>query len=127
MSAAAAPALEPMSLEAARRWIGRRLVLVKPLLGFEAGTPCVVMCVVDFGDGLLLWVSTDDKRSLDVDQVSWKELEEYFEPLPAGAAPDSAGSRAGERSQEQVTLNSRSLMEEVLTDSRAAIDRSRRS
>ena len=127
MSAAAAPALEPMSLEAARRWIGRRLVLVKPLLGFEAGTPCVVMCVVDFGDGLLLWVSTDDKRSLDVDQVSWKELEEYFEPLPAGVAPDSAGSRAGERNQEQVTLNRRSLMEEVLTDSRAAIDRSRRS
>lgn len=69
-----------VSLEDAKRWIGRRLVLRKPLLGFAAGTPCVVMCIVDFGDGPLLWITTDDERCADIDQIGLRDLQEHFYP-----------------------------------------------
>ena len=83
MNIAHTPADKSVSIEEARRWIGRRLVLRKPLLGFDAGTRCVVMCLVDFGDGLLLWVTTDDKHAADIDQISWQDLQEYFRWVPA--------------------------------------------
>jgi hypothetical protein len=86
MNAAHACACQTASLEEARCWIGRNLILRKPLLGFDAGTRCVVMCLVDFGDGWLLWVTTDDKHAVDIDQVSWQELQEYFRLLPANGA-----------------------------------------
>ena len=78
-------------LAQARRWIGQRLELREPFNGFPAGTRCVVMCVVDFGDGLLLWVITDDPRLEEVDQVSLDEVSTRFhlrsgghsQPLPA--------------------------------------------
>lgn len=73
--------VDKVSLEEARSWIGRRLVLQKSLLGFEAGTLCIVMCTVDFGDGLLLWIVTDDKQYLDVDQFDLPAISEYFELL----------------------------------------------
>lgn len=62
----------------ARTWIGRRLVLRQPWLGFDAGTPCRVLCVVDFGDGILFWLTTDEAVPRDVDQVTRRELEECF-------------------------------------------------
>lgn len=71
-----------LSLEEARAWIGRRLVLRKPRLHFEPGTRCVVMCVVDFGDGLLLSVTTDGARAEEVDQLTVNELTAFFEVAP---------------------------------------------
>jgi len=73
-----------LSLDEARAWIGRQLILLRPLLDFAAGTPCAVMCVVDFGDGLLLWVRTDDQRLDDVDQFELADLEAHFHVLPPG-------------------------------------------
>lgn len=63
----------------ARVWIGRRLILKTQWLNFEAGTPCRVMSLVDFGDGLLFWIRTDDPAGLDVDQVTRRELERHFQ------------------------------------------------
>jgi hypothetical protein len=83
MNIAHPPVYKTLGIEEARRWIGRSLVLCKPLLGFDAGTRCVVMCLVDFGDGLLLWVTTDDKYAVDIDQVSLQDLQEYFRLVPA--------------------------------------------
>ena len=37
-------------LEQARRWIGCRLILRSPYLGYSPGRACIVMCVVDFGE-----------------------------------------------------------------------------
>lgn len=68
------------SLIEAKAWIGRQLVLRKPWLGYNAGTACKVMCVVDFGDGLLLWIITDDEYSKDVDQVEIKFMNQLFSP-----------------------------------------------
>lgn len=82
-----------LSLDEARAWIGRRLVLRRPLLGFAPGTPCAVMCVVDFGDGLLLWVRTDDRRLEDVDQLALADLEAHFHVLPIDARL-ACGSRS---------------------------------
>ena len=67
-----------VSFEEARKWIGRRLILKKPLLEFLPDTLCVVMCVVDFGDGPLLWIVTDDKLSIDVDQLELSTISDYF-------------------------------------------------
>lgn len=83
MNIAHTPVYKSLTIDEARRWVGRSLVLCKPLLGFDAGTRCVVMCLVDFGDGLLLWVTTDDKYAVDIDQVSWQDLQEYFRLVPA--------------------------------------------
>ena len=70
--------LDTVSIEAARTWIGCSLTLKKPLLGFEAGTRCVVMCVVDFGDGFLLWICTNERHSRDIDQLDISEITDYF-------------------------------------------------
>lgn len=67
-----------VTYEAARFWIGRRLVLRKPLLEFEPGVLCVVMCVVDFGDGPLLWIVTGDKQHIEVDQLELSCVSDYF-------------------------------------------------
>ncbi len=68
-----------VTYEDARLWIGRRLVLRKPLLGFKPGMPCVVMCVVDFGDGPLLWIVTDDNQQVEVDQMEVSCISDYFQ------------------------------------------------
>jgi len=94
-------AREPMAgdaaeLSEARRWIGRRLLLRDAFNGHPAGTRCVVMCVADFGEGLLLWVTTDDARLEEVDQVSLAEVHQRFRPQPpsrprlVGAGHDAA-------------------------------------
>ncbi len=67
-----------VSLEQARSWIGCRLILRKPLLDCKPGLACIVMCVVDFGEGCLLWISTDDNRATEVDQMEIGEVLEYF-------------------------------------------------
>ncbi len=67
-----------VAYEEARLWIGRRLILRKPLLGFEPGKRCVVMCVVDFGDEPLLWIVTDDKHQIEVDQLELSCISDYF-------------------------------------------------
>lgn len=72
----------------ARVWIGRRLVLKERWLDVEAGTPCIVMCLVDFGDGLLFWIRTDDDAPRDVDQVTRRELETYFRIGGLPASPE---------------------------------------
>ena len=71
-----------VSIDEARTWIGRRLVLRKTLLGFEPGTHGIVMCVVDFGDGLLLWIVTDDNRLIDIEQIALPLVSEYFRLIP---------------------------------------------
>ena len=58
--------------------IGRRLLLRRALLGFKPGTPCRVQCVVDFGDGLHLWITTADEEQVDVDQIDAEDLQRYF-------------------------------------------------
>ena len=73
------------SLEQARSWIGRRLVLRAPLLGFEPGLACIVMCVVDFGEGCLLWISTDDNRVREVAQIEPHRVLEYFQLAPCAS------------------------------------------
>lgn len=78
----------------ARAWTGRRLLLSKPWLDFEAGTPCRVMCVVDFGDGPLFWIKTDDSAQRDVDQVTRRELETHFHVPGATNAPRRPNKRA---------------------------------
>ena len=70
-----------VSLDEAKTWIGRRLTLRKPLLGFQPGTRCIVMCVVDFGDGILLWIKTDDVSANDVEQMELPLVSEYFRPV----------------------------------------------
>ena len=67
-----------VAYEEARLWIGRRLILRKPLLGFEPGKRCMVMCVVDFGDEPLLWIVTDDKQQIEVDQLELSCVSDYF-------------------------------------------------
>lgn len=76
-------------LPEAKSWIGRVLLLRKKWLGFKAGTRCRVMCVVDFGDGLLLWITTDDEHSQEIDQVEVSALDECFIPLPIETQPHS--------------------------------------
>ena len=73
-----------VSLAEAKTWIGRVLLLKKKWLEFKPGTRCRVMCVVDFGDGLLLWLVTDDEHSREVDQVELSVLHDIFIPLPTG-------------------------------------------
>ena len=73
---------DAVELAQARRWIGRRLELRDAFNGHPAGTRCVVMCVADFGEGLLLWITTDDPRLDEVDQVSLAELHQRFRPQP---------------------------------------------
>lgn len=68
-----------VAYEDARHWIGHRLILRKPLLEFEPGTLCIVMCVVDFGDGPLLWIVTDDKQHIEVDQLELSCVSNYFQ------------------------------------------------
>ncbi|HEX9583408.1 MAG TPA: hypothetical protein VGB36_02765 [Gammaproteobacteria bacterium] len=80
-----AASAELTTIEEARSWIGRRLILRKPLLGFDPGTHCVVMCVIDFGDELLLWITTDDKRAEEVDQMNPGDIRTFFQVLPAGS------------------------------------------
>ncbi len=67
-----------VAYEEAHRWIGCRLILHKALLTFKPGTRCVVMCVVDFGDGPLLWVVTDDEQQNEVDQLELSCISDYF-------------------------------------------------
>ncbi len=67
-----------VSIEEAKQWIGRRLILQAPWLGFTPGTRCFISCVVDFGDGPLLWITTDDAHSLDVDQLDIETVHELF-------------------------------------------------
>ena len=71
-------------LAEARRWVGRRLRLRTAFNGHPAGSRCVVMCVADFGEGLLLWVTTDDARLDEVDQVSLAQLRQRFQPERPG-------------------------------------------
>jgi len=78
----------------ARRWTGRRVVLRERWRDIEAGTPCRVMCVVDFGDGPLFWIKTDDSAQRDVDQVTRRELEIHFHVPGNGAAPEPRSKRA---------------------------------
>jgi len=83
-----------VSLHEAKKWIGRRLVLRKSLLGFQPGTLCIVMCVVDFGDGILLWIKTDDVSANDVEQMELKLVAEYFQPVLSTTLDHSvSGSR----------------------------------
>jgi len=77
----------------ARLWTGRRLLLRKPWLDIPSGTPCRVLCVVDFGDGPLFWIRTDDGAQRDVDQVTRRELETHF-CLPDSARPPSRAQAA---------------------------------
>ncbi len=72
-----------LTLDQARSWIGCRLVLRKPYLGFTPGLTCIVSCVVDFGEGCLLWVSSYDDPSVDVDQLNLNKILEYFQLSPA--------------------------------------------
>lgn len=67
-----------VTYEKARLWIGRRLILRKPLLSYAPGMPCVVMCVVDFGDGPLLWIVSDDNQAVEVVQLELSSVSEYF-------------------------------------------------
>ena len=67
------------TLRRAKALIGRRIILRRLLSDYVPGTPCLIMCVVDFGDGPLLWVTTDDARVDDVDQFTADELSDYFE------------------------------------------------
>lgn len=85
-----------IELRHARAWIGRRLVLKSRWLDFEAGTPCRVMGLVDFGDGLLFWIKTDDPAGLDVDQVTRRELAQYFrvDSRPPATGHDPGGRTA---------------------------------
>ncbi|HSH42430.1 MAG TPA: hypothetical protein VK973_09950 [Arenicellales bacterium] len=92
MSARIPTLFHEIELRHARRWIGRRLVLRQRWLGFDAGTACVVTCVVDFGDGLLFWISTDEAEPRDIDQVTRRELETCFELADVSAFP---GRRRG--------------------------------
>lgn len=71
-----------ISLSDAKKWIGRRMVLNRAWLGFAPGTRCRVMCVVDFGDGLLLWFVTDDEHVHDVDQLEMSFVYKLFNELP---------------------------------------------
>ena len=71
------------SLEETKEWIGRRLILLKPWLGFRPGTLCKVMCLVDFGDGLLLWIITDDEQCRDIDQLEVSSISALFKTLNA--------------------------------------------
>ena len=73
------------SLEQARSWIGRRLVLRAPLLGFEPGLACIVMCVADFGEGFLLWIASDDRQAREVDQIEMHRVLEYFQVVPSAS------------------------------------------
>ena len=98
-----------LGLEEARAWIGRRLVLRRPLLGFAAGTRCAVMCVVDFGDGLLLWVRTDDRRLEDVDQLALEDLEEHFNVLPVENGRASSAPRDARVALESCVAPSQSI------------------
>lgn len=77
----------------ARTWIGRRLQLRKPWLSFDTGTSCRVMCIVDFGDGPLFWIKTDNSDALDVDQFSRRELESHFTVVTDSAVPDRVTRR----------------------------------
>ncbi|MDZ7840590.1 MAG: hypothetical protein U5R46_07185 [Gammaproteobacteria bacterium] len=89
-----------IELRHARAWIGRRLVLKSHWLDFEAGTPCRVMSLVDFGDGLLFWIKTDDPAGRDVDQVTRRELEQHFrvDSRPPDTAPGEPGGLTARRS-----------------------------
>lgn len=88
-------------LDDARAMIGRRLVLRRPLLEFETGTPCRVQCVVDFGDGLLLWVTTADERQADVDQIDADDLKTFFEVVERSAGGIATpGAPMGEASND---------------------------
>jgi len=71
-----------ISLADANKWIGQCLVLQRAWLGFAPGTRCRVMCVVDFGEGLLLWLVTDDEHVRDVDQLEMSIVAELFSELP---------------------------------------------
>ena len=79
--------LDNVALAEAKTWIGRVLLLKNNWLGFKPGMRCRVMCVVDFGDGLLLWVITDDEHSREVDQVEFSFLDDLFIPLPIEIQP----------------------------------------
>lgn len=83
MRARSQPVGSSLTLDQARAWIGRRLVLRRSLFGLAPGTPCRVACVVDFGDEFLLWVETDDDGAREVDQLSLRDLLDLFDPLPA--------------------------------------------
>ena len=72
-----------VSLKDAKEWIGRRLILLKPWLGFRPGTLCRVMCVVDFGDGLLLWIITDDEQCREIDQLDISSIPALFKTFHA--------------------------------------------
>lgn len=89
-----------IELRHARAWIGRRLVLKSRWLDFEAGTPCRVMSLVDFGDELLFWIKTDDPAGLDVDQVTRRELEKHFrvDSRPPATALGGPGGLTARRS-----------------------------
>lgn len=71
-----------VSLTEAKKWIGRRMILRQSWLGFAKGTLCRVMCVVDFGDGLLLWFVTDDDHARDIDQLDMAAISTIFSELP---------------------------------------------
>lgn len=91
----------------ARLWVGRRLVLRNRWLDFEAGTPCRVMCGVDFGDGLLYWITTDDAAHREVDQVTRRELEKHFHVDGGPVALDRSRKRGRTQQKEPCGIDTR--------------------
>lgn len=84
----------PLSLESARRWIGREVILKEDYREFKAGSHCVVSCAIDYGDqdGLLLWVDGklgEEDRFREVDQFDYPTFKRLFR---SGAAADREAS-----------------------------------
>lgn len=92
MSASITHPLTFATLEDVRPWIGRRLALKKPLGEFGPGASCIIMCAVDFGEGLLLWVKTEDTALRDVGQFELTAISEYFIPSRMTATESPTGS-----------------------------------
>jgi len=98
----------PEELAEMRSWVGQRMVLKRKHLKYAAGTKCQVMCVVDFGDELLLWIITDDEYSMDIDQLDLPTVNRLFSlgvPTPkhflkhsdrAASTPNSPGWSPGQ-------------------------------
>ena len=85
-----------VTLEEVRPWVGRRLILKRSLENFSAGTQCIVMCSVDFGEGPLLWVKAEDEALTDVGQFELAMVREIFDVAPDGL--DERGRAAAQAS-----------------------------
>ena len=76
------------SLEEGRAMIGQEFVLKKPmvvtnaegkLMECMAGAPCKVRHLVDYGEGLLLYVEAEGR---ELNQFDRKDFAEYFREKP---------------------------------------------